>query len=777
MTRQVFEIARRGLAAAVVATVLLVPAGAGAAGDGWHAWKGRSGDVAEHGVYSRHEAIWTDELFDDYGANVDGFESMGPDAFLAATGPHVNPSDPAHPSIAPSGQVGRWRHTGDYSYPPDAANPDPTGDPLHEIHTYTNVADFAEVRLAIERDTVFLRFSLTGLRTAASTVIGVAVRTGATSGAGGAWPYAAGLSSAGWDHFLTVWGTGGAVTTPDGKSASLASSGGALRVNTDANTVEVRVPRAAVARDGGSSWRLVAGAGMWDAAAGEWAEPPVTPTQSTSPGALGLAPRVFDLAFNQGEPNSLWHETRQANDLVKGVVDAHGWTVDLAALASRGTTRVPCTPGPRVETFTSQLGGSPTWRTDEGMVSLPQSAHSINYMYRWHVEPIAFVLPPSACSTAMPAPSMDYLFHPANANHNTWAVGIQGAYEKRLYVKDPPSGYGYVTELAQRYNRITASGMGKGEGWNYGDAAGEEQADDDAFKAAAKRYRHDPDRVRAVGMSGRLGAPLFSEAWPDRISHIVTVSSHHADTTRLMNLRNTPWVFMHGDAGLDYDATGTGGTYQTLDDRLSDLGYQYAHLTWHGRGHDFTLLDRSYRIADAWTRAPRIHPARITYRVDPAVARHGVPLFPGVDWIRGAALSDAKVAGTIDLTTLALADRLPERKTTFTGTFLDVGTGDLLDVNGLSYDDADAVRQRMPDAAEPGWEAVSVHIASTAVARPAVANALSGTLTGISALTIDVRRAGLSARRPIDLSGVKTTKPVTIKLRAPKRTRVVTIVP
>ncbi|MEA2273244.1 MAG: hypothetical protein QOI98_1952 [Solirubrobacteraceae bacterium] len=750
------------------------------AGDGWHAWTGVAGDVAEHGIVNRHEAIWNDELFDDYGANVDGFESMGPDPFLLATGPHVNPSDPTRPSIAPSGQVGRFRHTGDFSYPPDAPNPDPVGDPLHENHTYTNVADFAEVRLAVERGMVFLRFSLTGMRKADATVFGVALETGPTAGPGGAWPYGARLHSGGWDHFLTVWGTGGAVTTPDGKSRSLASVGGAIRVDTDANTVDVRVPRDAVVASGDAGrWRLVAGAGMWDAAAAQWAEPPITETQSTSPGALGLAPRVFDLAFNQAEPNSLWHETRQANDLVAQTVDSDGWTVDLRQLAARRGTTIPCTPGPRVETFSSQLGGARTWRTDEGMVSLPQDAHSINYVYRWHVEPIAFVLPPSACSPSMSAPSMDYLFHPANANHNTWAVGIEGAYEKRLYVKDPPSGYGYVSELARRYNRITASGMGKGEGWNYGDAAGEEQADDDAFVAAAKRYRHDPDRVRALGMSGRLGAPLFTETWPDRISHIVTVSNHDADVTRLVNLRNTPWVFMHGDAGLDYDATATGGSYQTLDDKLTALGYQFAHLTWHGRGHDFTMLDRSYRIADAWTRAPRIHPARISYVIDPAVSRpnHGIPLFPGVDWIRGAALADAKAAGTIDLTTLALADRLPIRKTTFTGRFLNLGTGDLLDIDGISYDDSEAVRARMPDAAEPGWEALSVSIASKPTARPGVANALSGKLTGISALTIDVRRAGLDPRRPIDVSGVTTTKPVAIKLRVRGATRTATIQP
>jgi hypothetical protein len=70
-----------------------------------------------------------------------------------------------------------------------------------------------------------------------------------------------------------------------------------------------------------------------------------------------------------------------------------------------------------------------------------------------------------------------------------------------------------------------------------------------------------------------------------------------------------------------------------------------------------------------------------------------------------------------------------------------------------------------------------VSIASKPTARPGVANALSGKLTGISALTIDVRRAGLDPRRPIDVSGVTTTKPVAIKLRVRGATRTATIQP
>jgi hypothetical protein len=515
---------------------------------------------------------------------------------------------------------------------------------------------------------------------------------------------------------------------------------------------------------------MVAGAGLWDAAVGEWAEPPVTPAQSTSPGALGAGPRVFDLAFNRDEPNSLWHDTQQANDLAAGTVDRHAW--DPFATSR---SRVACAPGPRVETFTTRLEGGPTWATDEGMISLPQTGHSLNYAFRWHVQPLGLVLPPSACRKGGTRPSMDLFFHPANTNHNGWTVGVEGAHEKRKYVKDPPSGYAHVTDLARRYDRVFAGGMGAGEGWNYGDSPGEEAADHDAFRAAARRYRPDPDRVRAVGMSGRIGAAFFAETWPDRISSIASVSYHDADSPRLVNLRNTPWVFMHGTAGLDYD--GLTGTYFPLADRLRGLGYEYAHLVWHGRGHDFTLLDRSYAIADAWTREPRHHPARLTYRIDPAATPAGVPLFPGVDWARRATLADPAKPGTLDVTTLGLAGRLPRRLTAFDGQFTHLGTGDVLQVEGLSYDAEDTVRGRMPDAVEPGWTVDRLALDETAVSQPAAKNGLTGTLAGISALTIDVRRAGLDLGEPIDLSGLKVDRPVELRLRAGGSSRSVTLTP
>src|SRR5205807_5659744 len=201
--------------------------------------------------------------------------------------------------------------------------------------------------------------------------------------------------------------------------------------------------------------------------------------------------------------------------------------------------------------------------------------------------------------------------------------------------------------LAARYNRITAAGLGRTEGWNYGDAPGEEAADWDAFQATTSRYRYNPDHVRVTGMSGRLGAPFFAETWPDRVSSIFTVSNHTADSPSVANLRNTPWVFIHGTQFLELDSDLP--SYAALDEHLNRLGYQYLHMTWNGRGHDFNLLDQAYALTEPWTSAPRIHPARVTYYVDPKARQPGIELFPGVDWARRLRVDKRGKPATVDL--------------------------------------------------------------------------------------------------------------------------------
>src|SRR3954451_5841576 len=98
--------------------------------------------------------------------------------------------------------------------------------------------------------------------------------------------------------------------------------------------------------------RLIAGAVRWDAGAMRWAQPSLTTTQTTSPGSLMLYPRVYELSFHHDEPNSLWSDTGQAQDLRAGSAGAHdGWTVDVSQLQRGASVPVPCSAGPKEETF------------------------------------------------------------------------------------------------------------------------------------------------------------------------------------------------------------------------------------------------------------------------------------------------------------------------------------------------------------------------------------------------------------------------------------------
>jgi hypothetical protein len=749
--------------AGLVALLLALAVAPAAQADAWREWSGTGGDDAGRAVVSHGEAIWTGYLYDDYGANVDGFRSMSPDLFIGLLSPHVYADDPEHPvGFAPSGNVGRFRHSGDYGYPPAEAT-DPAADPFGDTAPYDNVADVAETRVAIAGSDAYFRFALTDLKKD-STVIGLAIDTTAGAG-GGAWPFGAGLSSADWDRFLTVWGSGGALTTPAGERTPVA-----VRADLDANVIEARVPLAQLA---GERWRLVGGAGRWDAAAQAWATAAPTTTQTTSPGAAPGGPNVYELLFHQGEPNSLWNETRQADDLAAGTVDAHGWTVDLGDLRSGASSPRPCRPGAHEESFTT---GSPP---DEGLTVLPTqnggtaNFHNVDYVYHWPLQPLAVMLPRSACDRDAPAPSLDFFFHPANVNHNAWLVGMEGDAARVTYVDDPPLGYDHVTELTERYDRITAAGLARTEGWNYGDAPGEERADWDAFEAVTARHRYARDHVRVVGMSGRLGPAVFAETWPDRVSSIYTVSAHTADSPRLANLRNTPWVFMHGTSHLELQSDLPG--YDVQEAHLDQLGYQYLRMIWNGRGHDFGLVNRGYGLVEPWTRAGRIVPARITYQIDPK-APPGLPLFSGVDWIGAdAALADPKKPGRIDLLDRSRAARLPKRETRFKCTFTNAATTDQVAYQGLAYELPAVLDTRMPDVVDAGWSRDSCDYTVKELPAMPPARAISGTLENLANVTVDLRRTGLDPARNLDVSGIASATPVRLRLVAGRAARTVTV--
>jgi len=107
------------------------------------------------------------------------------------------------------------------------------------------------------------------------------------------------------------------------------------------------------------------------------------------------------------------------------------------------------------------------------------------------------VLPPSSCRPSSPAPSLDYVFH-RQRQPECLTVGVEGAHERVNYLHDPPLGYSYGTDLAKRYNRITASGLAVPR-VELRRRPGEEAADADALDAVSRRHRFDHDTCACWG--------------------------------------------------------------------------------------------------------------------------------------------------------------------------------------------------------------------------------------------------------------------------------------
>src|SRR5262249_42764724 len=126
-------------------------------------------------------------------------------------------------------------------------------------------------------------------------------------------------------------------------------------------------------------------------------------------------------------------------------------------------------------------------------------------------------------------------------------------------------------------------------------------------------------------------------------------------------------------------------------------------------------------------------------------------------WARRLTLADPQRPAKIDLTDLARAGALPQRETRFGCEFLNVGSGDDVEYRGLSYETPEVLLGRMPDRVQPGWSVKSpCTFAVRPLPRPAVANAISGSLANVSSVTVDAAQMGIDTSRPVDLAALRT---------------------
>src|SRR4051794_40497253 len=188
-------------------------------------WKAEPAWIANAGVYRDHELVYQDYLYDDHGANTDGFDHI--DLPFGAAGPDTQ--TPTDPRMSPAPAI-NW--AGDFTYP--------SADGTH----VDNVADLQELRVAADSGAVHYRYRLGTMTAPDSSVVALCVDEDHDRSTGGqTWREGANLvASLGCDHLSPVYGTDADVSTPAG-TKTLSALGGSVHADPATGYTEVTVPR------------------------------------------------------------------------------------------------------------------------------------------------------------------------------------------------------------------------------------------------------------------------------------------------------------------------------------------------------------------------------------------------------------------------------------------------------------------------------------------------------------------------------------------------------
>ncbi|MGH2792958.1 MAG: hypothetical protein ACRDKG_01515, partial [Actinomycetota bacterium] len=526
--------------------------------------------IAGTATYSTGEFIYQDFVFDDTGPSGRIDDISGP-------------SDPFE--LPPGAQViGR----GYAEYP-------------HDWNRYgDNAADLVEVRVAADAVNTYYFFRLNTLLQPDSTVIGLVVdEDNATTTGGGALPYGANVTLAGWERVYTIWGTGASVTRSGGPPAGLTALGGAVRIDLEENVIEVRVPRS-VANPGARTWRMWAAVGLWDKEAGSWL--PFAPNADEhNPGIryagatlAGRVPNIFNVAFRSMDETDDFGTDRQAKALTAGDISEFSASVDFSKLGAGYSAPIAPPPiGSYSRIYRSHL-------SSEGIVDLKMKpcyeAYSIDNQPRRHPTCQEFFL-----SRYQPY----HVYVPTTYKfdaRNPLVVTSHGANEYFGPDIEFAGGYGAIDAT----HAVVVSTLARGQSTVFLRAA--EQDILESIADAKRRYSIDDDRVSLVGSShggglvwimSTLHPDIFSAGLPMIPGYIkhkqfgtendVVLNFAYVPlgpegdrffnvgfkvSDLFENLRNIPLRITTGDQ----DPLSPPGRYElTVTDRLGELGYDYIH--------------------------------------------------------------------------------------------------------------------------------------------------------------------------------------------------------
>jgi hypothetical protein len=549
-------------------------------------WRGTPTGFGGTVVRSRGELIYTDHIFDAYGAD------DGRDAERLA---QLEPLEEAVPETYRLEPLIAYDIPGELGLPGTEA--------LSATQHYgdaglVDVADILEVRAAADRHALQLLARTTTMHRADDTAVLVLLDTRPGSDRH-AVPFGSGLSSDVAEiAVLLAGGIGRAVDLTTGASWSIATA-------TDptgwVNAVEAAIPVAVLGAApgwGSAQVRMAVATGRFDPATGRMLDLPE------------VGANVANVAFRTGEPVTTWFDQRQALALLAGSIDEFFVDVDPAGLAAGADERWAPGPGYHDRIFVSTDG-----------ISSEEGANGIHQHY-------GVQLPPGYAPDA-PAPMTMWLHWRGGKAHSAAAVSPR-----------------ILRDQGDAFGGIVVSPRGRGTSTWY---LGRGLVDvNEVWADALAAFAVDRNRVYVSGHSmGGWGSYLLGILYPDRFAGIFPVagpvtqgawtgidfagcddlayeeytpcyiSANESDprtqhTRRLLqNLRNVPLAIYQG--ALDELVPVSGVTRQV--EQLVELGYRHRYYLFPTYEH------YTHPVVDEWMDGARyVHgfvrdpnPPRVTY--------------------------------------------------------------------------------------------------------------------------------------------------------------------
>ena len=696
------------------------------AADGWPFSERYFPHTSGTGRLHSGASYWTDFVYDDH----------GPSSPAGFSGPYAT-------NLAPTQGV--------YTYPSGASR--------------NNGADIFRTAVGLDGSASYWRVDWTTL---ADPDVPLAVwtfdRDADTSTGVATWPANAGVTSPGIDTGLVVSSRGAwLVDLVAGRSRDVRSLGGSVRVDRQARSFVVRLPRRALLPQ--RRWTVRVAAGLADSGGRGLA----TPSMAGGAPAPGMT-RVYNVGFRgvRQEPpvfrsgrtdalvaglerqaartppldrlgvdglarfvtGNFWMEDHQADALATGDVSAFAGTVDWGRLRRRNSSPEPAPRGYSNRWYVSRL------RLGDGVLTGTDSHNDLAPNFLGRIQPYSVYVPRHLpAGRRMP---LTWVLHSLGVNHNQY-----GAF-------DP----GLLKRLCEDRGSVCAGTLGHGpDGWYLDEAEVDFWA---VWREIAEAFPLDVERTQLTGYSmGGYAAYKLGLQHPDLYAGTVALAGPPACGSGIDPEQGLP-LFRRERCEKD-GATGAlvgnavnlpyrvgQGTADELVPfvsvenqmaRFDARGLRHLFVRYPGEDHmAFATQDRFDTVLDALGRPRRTRdPERVDFSWFPHLDRPGFGLrATGAYWVRSVRAHEraAGALARVEARTFARRERSHQ-----------------------------AVRFGPTPVTEP-LPAVVQGLRWKPGARPATRRLVTLRLQNVAALSVDLGRAGLSCGRV----RVTTDRPVRVRL-------------